>query len=121
MLVPGRLMAVSSQSRENRSEPEGGSDPTAEISIVVPLYNEFDNLAELAERVAQTMGELGRPWELILVDDGSTDGSSELVDDCAAELRSLIDRHGIDEFQLAVSDPETGAALIDRTVAMLRS
>lgn len=39
-------------------------------------------------------------------------------DECAAELHALIARHGIDEFQLPVSDPATGAALIDRTVSM---
>jgi undecaprenyl-phosphate 4-deoxy-4-formamido-L-arabinose transferase len=45
------------------------------ISVVVTLYNEAGSLDELYGRTAGTLDGLGRPWELICVDDGSTDGA----------------------------------------------
>jgi glycosyltransferase involved in cell wall biosynthesis len=50
------------------------------LSVVVPVYNEHDNLKLLVERVETALETLHRPWELLLVDDGSTDGSGELMD-----------------------------------------
>lgn len=49
------------------------------ISIVAPVYNEELVLAELHRRVAQVMDELGEPWELVLVNDGSRDRSAEVI------------------------------------------
>ena len=48
-------------------------------SIVAPIYNELDNIPELYRRVKEVMESTGEPWELILVDDGSTDGSTEAI------------------------------------------
>jgi dolichol-phosphate mannosyltransferase len=48
-------------------------------SIVAPIYNELDNIPELYRRVREVMESTGEPWELILVDDGSTDGSTEAI------------------------------------------
>lgn len=44
-------------------------------SVAIPLYNEAESVDELVSKVAHTLQSLGKPWELILVDDGSTDGS----------------------------------------------
>jgi len=52
-------------------------------SIVAPIYNEIESIKVLHERVGQVMAGLGEPWELILVDDGSRDGSTEAVLDLA--------------------------------------
>ena len=49
------------------------------ISIVVPVYNEARSLDALLERCLAVCRRLGRPFELILVDDGSTDRSSEYI------------------------------------------
>ena len=49
------------------------------LSIVVPAFNEADNLALLKERITEVMGALDIEWELILVDDGSTDGTAEVM------------------------------------------
>ena len=46
------------------------------ITIVVPFLNEKDNLPVLLERVAGTFSGRSEDWELLLVDDGSTDGSA---------------------------------------------
>jgi len=48
-------------------------------SIIAPIYNEKDNLPELHRRVSEVLNSTGESWELILVDDGSSDGSSEIM------------------------------------------
>ncbi|MCG2787942.1 MAG: glycosyltransferase family 2 protein [Anaerolineae bacterium] len=53
-------------------------------SIIAPIYNEFENIPALWQRVRQVMDSSGEPWELILVDDGSSDGSSESIRELAA-------------------------------------
>ena len=58
-------------------------DPT--FSIIAPIYNEFENLPELYRRVSEVMDSTGDPWELVLVDDGSSDGSSDLIRDLAKQ------------------------------------
>jgi dolichol-phosphate mannosyltransferase len=58
------------------------------ISVVVPVYDEEEVLGELHRQVAAVMGALGRPWEVVYVDDGSRDRSPAI-------LRALqeADRH----------------------------
>lgn len=51
------------------------------ISVIVPIYNEEACLANLYEQVSDVLRELGQPWELILVNDGSTDRSQERLDE----------------------------------------
>ena len=46
---------------------------TPDLSVVIPLYNEEPNVAELHRELTATLGAWGRPYELLLVDDGSTD------------------------------------------------
>jgi dolichol-phosphate mannosyltransferase len=63
------------------------------ISIIAPIYNEIGNLDALYERVCQTMDASGESWELILVDDGSRDGSTEKIREFAqkdARIRPVI-------------------------------
>ena len=55
------------------------------ISIIAPVYNEVDNLILLHERVFAAMSSIGQEWELILVNDGSHDGSTEVLNQLAAE------------------------------------
>lgn len=49
------------------------------ISIVIPVFNEEKNLPLLMERLRPVLSALNRPWELILVDDGSRDRSFEIL------------------------------------------
>jgi glycosyltransferase involved in cell wall biosynthesis len=58
---------------------------TVTISIVAPIYNELDNLPELHRRVRDAMSATGETWELVLVDDGSTDGSTEAIEELAKQ------------------------------------
>src|ERR1044072_9228262 len=49
--------------------------PTPELSVVVTLYNESASLEELHRRTTAALDELARPFEIVYVDDGSTDGT----------------------------------------------
>jgi dolichol-phosphate mannosyltransferase len=67
----------------------GGDTATAlhpELSVVMPVYNEAENIPALHTRLTEVMQAQGAPYELVFVDDGSTDGSLGL-------LRELS-RHG---------------------------
>ena len=55
------------------------------FTIIAPVFNEIDCLDILHERVTEVMDQSGESWELILVDDGSTDGSTE-------KIRQLADK-----------------------------
>jgi dolichol-phosphate mannosyltransferase len=49
------------------------------ISIIAPIYNEAGNLHELYSRIKDVLDSTSDSWELILVDDGSTDGSADII------------------------------------------
>jgi glycosyltransferase involved in cell wall biosynthesis len=53
------------------------------ISIIAPIYNESKNLPELYRRLCEVMKAVAEPWELVLVDDGSTDGSTDMLHELA--------------------------------------
>ncbi len=50
-----------------------------DVSVVVTVFNEARNVDELVERLSTALTAWGRPWEVVLVDDGSTDGSRALL------------------------------------------
>ena len=49
------------------------------FSIIAPVYNEIACLDTLLDRIHKVMDQTGEPWELVLVDDGSTDGSTDKI------------------------------------------
>lgn len=53
------------------------------ISVIVPVYNEADNLVALYEQAVVVLQKLEQPWELIFINDGSTDGSQERLEELA--------------------------------------
>jgi len=50
-----------------------------EISIIAPIFNEFENIPELYRRIKEVLDPTADSWELVMVDDGSTDGSTDLI------------------------------------------
>jgi glycosyltransferase involved in cell wall biosynthesis len=54
------------------------------VSVVVPAHNEEATVGLFVERTAKAFAQLGRPWELLYVDDGSTDGTAATVEAAAA-------------------------------------
>lgn len=63
-----------------------------DVSIIVPIYNEFQSIPQLLETISTTLQENDLKYEIICVDDGSTDGSSDLLAE-QSQLRS--DLHAI--------------------------
>ncbi len=55
------------------------------ISLTVPVYNEREALLPLFTKVSEVMTSRGMPWEVIFVNDGSTDGSAETLNSLAEE------------------------------------
>ena len=53
------------------------------LSVVVPAFNEAPNLPTLVREIEAAVAPLGEPWELVLVDDGSTDDSRAVLDELA--------------------------------------
>lgn len=59
------------------------------VSIIIPVYNEQENLPPLVEGIASVMDGLGKPYEIISIDDKSTDGSLAVLKQLAAKFPSL--------------------------------
>lgn len=54
-----------------------------DLSIIVPCYNEEQNIPRLWTEIEKAMANSGVNWELVLVDDGSTDGTRKLIEELA--------------------------------------
>ncbi|HOJ15242.1 MAG TPA: glycosyltransferase [Deltaproteobacteria bacterium] len=57
----------------------------AAISVIIPMYNEEANAWETVSRVRKLLEEAGRPFEIVTVNDGSTDGTLDVLDRLAQE------------------------------------
>ena len=54
-----------------------------ELSLVIPVFNEEENIDRLFEKILEALGRLGHPWEVLFIDDGSTDSSYEKLEQIA--------------------------------------
>lgn len=61
-----------------------------ELSLVIPVFNEQDNLHELIERCTRVCEELGRSYEIVLVDDGSSDDSRSILEASATSDENRV-------------------------------
>jgi dolichol-phosphate mannosyltransferase len=78
------------------------ADQQPELSVVIPVFNEEDNLEPLLSELEGVLNRLGRPYEVLCVDDRSTDRSLEVL----ARLKSSraflrVPRHGINSGESA--------------------
>jgi dolichol-phosphate mannosyltransferase len=90
---------------------------STQYSIIAPIFNESATIPEFYRRVCDTMDSTGETWELIMIDDGSVDGSSDLICNLAEQddrVRKLIFARNFGH-QLAVTaglDYSRGQAVI---------
>lgn len=80
---------------QNGAAPPVATDSAAtpQISVVVPVYNELENLAVLHESLVFALDAIGRSYEILIVDDGSSDGSRTVLREMAAQdpnLRAIL-------------------------------
>ena len=63
-----------------------------EISVIAPVLDEKDNLTSFVNSVTTVMNEFGKEWEMIIIDDGSTDGSADTLKSLStnSRIRSLL-------------------------------
>ncbi|GAH38392.1 unnamed protein product, partial [marine sediment metagenome] len=62
---------------------ESNKDKTLDLSVVIPIYNEAKNVENLYEKLEEVLSKLDKSYEVLLVDDGSTDGTIDKL----AEIR----------------------------------
>lgn len=65
------------------------SKAVLDISVIIPLYNEEESLLELTAWIDRVMRSCGYSYEIVFVDDGSSDGSWAIVEGLAAEYQSV--------------------------------
>ena len=71
--------------------------PYPEISVVIPVYNEAENLLPLYKRLTTSLDELNRPYEIIFTNDGSKDDSINILKSFYEERPTqvrIVDFHG---------------------------
>ncbi len=66
-----------------------------DISIIVPLFNEAESLPKLSEWIERVMNEHGYSYEIVFVNDGSTDNSWQVIEDLKAHEKPAGTIHGI--------------------------
>jgi len=77
---------------ENKSQRDlGDSDPktTVSISVFFPCYNEQDNVSRTTEQALAVLEKLGADFEVIIVDDGSSDATGRIADEIAGRNSSV--------------------------------
>ena len=70
------------------SHPTEGR-PEIEISVVIPVYNEEENLPTLISRLTEVLEGLGKSYEMVFVDDGSTDQSRKILRERASQVPQI--------------------------------
>src|SRR5258707_12430566 len=84
-MVPEKLASIAADPDVFLKEAKAAPSNSIELSIIVPVLNEAHALPELAGGLRQELTKLGRTWEMIFVNDGSTDGSEEILNALADE------------------------------------
>ena len=59
-------------------------DPHALLSVVIPIHNERDNVSLLTKQIIQVLSNTQEPYEIVFIDDGSTDGTDIILDELDA-------------------------------------
>ncbi len=82
------MTSVDQTSRTSGLQRDGSTAPLIGLSVVIPVLNEARGIAALLARLTPILEDLGEPWEIVFVDDGSTDGTLQaLRDENARDIR----------------------------------
>ena len=69
-------------------------EPSGSLSLVIPIHNEVEAILVVAAEIGRCLGSLSEPWDVIWIDDGSTDGSREVLMSLSKPHRVVcLDRH----------------------------
>ena len=82
-------MNMDSRILPNQNTPASENTPSPQISVVIPVCNEEENLEILMEELTAVLNETHRSYEVILVDDGSTDKSFQIMEKMAGRDRRV--------------------------------
>ncbi|KAF0235011.1 MAG: hypothetical protein FD177_170 [Desulfovibrionaceae bacterium] len=87
------------------------------LSIIIPVYNEEDNVLPLHQKITEALDSMGQPYEVIIVDDGSTDNTAQRLKELAKADNRLKVIHlrrnfGQTPAMMAGIDAATGDILI---------
>ncbi|MDD3818992.1 MAG: glycosyltransferase, partial [Actinomycetota bacterium] len=63
-------------------------DNDVDVSIVIPVYNERESISKLYEELSKTLSEISVNYEVLLIDDGSTDGTFD-------ELKKIHEKNNL--------------------------
>ncbi|GAG62739.1 unnamed protein product, partial [marine sediment metagenome] len=74
---------------------ERNKDKTLDLSVVIPIYNEAKNVENLYEKLEEVLSKLDKSYEVLLVDDGSTDGTIDKL----AEIRKRNPKYKVIQFR----------------------
>ncbi len=68
-------MLMKQEEAQSECKADTGASPAGSVSAVIPVFNEEENLRPLTAELVPVLESLHRSWEIIFIDDGSTDGS----------------------------------------------
>src|SRR5437899_861664 len=90
-VIMGSRMKTTLASEGTLPEATGGSHPV-EVSVVIPCLNEANSLAHCVDKAMKAFREAGLPGEVVVADNGSTDGSIEIAEERGARVIRVAER-----------------------------
>lgn len=69
----------------------------AKVFVTLPAYNEQEALPELLERIGESFADSGRPYEVIVVDDGSSDDTAQIVSQMSFQMPIHLVQHQVNQ------------------------
>jgi glycosyltransferase involved in cell wall biosynthesis len=77
------------KTEDRQSNNFGGEGNCPSLSVFLPSYNEAENIERVSEQAIAVLESLGADYELIIVDDGSSDGTGRIADRIAAKNKNI--------------------------------
>lgn len=76
-----------------RETAQERNDSLVDVSVIIPIFNEIDSIAPLYDQVAGSLRRTDGTWEIVFVNDGSTDGSEQALDALAESEANVVVVH----------------------------